>query len=501
MAKKRLVTRNNPQLYQINTVAWLFELSQRWCQPITLSEVPLAEWRKLKELGTDFVWLMGVWRRSQYGRCIYRNLPDTVPVLNSVLPGWSEEDIIGSSYSIDGYEPDPLIGNWQDIDQARAKLNQLGIGLILDFIPNHTGPDHPWVSEHPEYYVQGSQEDYQKNPGAFFLMECHGETLYLAQGKDPYYLPWADTVQLNYFNPEARRTNIAELEKIAQHCDGVRCDMAMLMLNEIFCKNWAWANKNPTYKLPATEFWTEAISQVPDLIWIAEAYWDTERALQELGFDYIYDKVLYDRLRWGSAYDVYLYLTADTDFQMKLLRFIENHDELRSTEAFGRDRAEAAATVVATTPGMKLYHHGQLDGKRRKLILQLRRVRDEIPDNVTRAFYARLLTITNQDIFHNGIWKLKEILPVGLDNSFRNLIAYLWRSATQMKLIAVNLSPDFAQCRISLEHEVDADRNYRLIDELNDQSYERRGKDMVHPGLHIILGGYRAHIFDVSPLI
>jgi len=500
MAKKLFVSRNNPQLYEINPVAWLFELSQRLGKPITLGEVPPREWEKLKKLGTDFIWLMGIWQRSPYGRRIYRNLPDTRQVLNSILPGWTEDDIIGSSYSIDGYEPDPRVGSWQDIDQARSQMHRLSMGLILDFIPNHTGPDHLWVTEHPEYYVQGSNRDYQKNPAAFFPLRHQGQMLYLAKGKDPYYLPWSDTVQLNYFNPATRAANLEEMGRIAGHCDGFRCDMAMLMLNDIFQKTWGWANKNPAYAPPGHEFWTEAISRFPGLIWIAEAYWDTERTLQQLGFDYVYDKTLYDHLRCSPAYDVYLQLTADTDYQMKMLRFIENHDEPRAAEVFGRDRAEAAAVVVATTPGMKLYHQGQFEGKKIRLILQLRRVKDEIPDNIARAFYEKLLTITNQDIFHSGTWKLKEALPVGLDNSFRNLIAYMWRWETQTKLIVVNLSQDFAQCRISLEYELDAAKEYVLVDELNDQRYERNGKDMTHPGLHIILGGYRAHIFDVSSL-
>jgi glycosidase len=106
--------------------------------------------------------------------------------------------------------------------------------LILDFFPNHTAPDHPWVFEHPDYYIQGSEPDYARDPAAFIPVQKGRRTLYIARGRDPYFPPWPDTAQLNYLSRDVRSALIEELKKISGHCDGVRCDMAMLVLNDIF---------------------------------------------------------------------------------------------------------------------------------------------------------------------------------------------------------------------------------------------------------------------------
>jgi len=228
---------------------------------------------------------------------------------DSILPGWTDEDVTGSPYSLASYTPEPLIGTWADIDNARGELHSRGMMLVLDFVPNHTAPDHPWVFEHPEYYIQGSELDFKQNPTAFIPVQKGEQTLYIARGKDPYFPPWPDTVQLSYFSREARSALIGELKKVANHCDGVRCDMAMLVLNDIFDKTWGWTRKEDIHGLP--EFWEEVRRELPGFLLIAEVYWNTEWRLQQLGFDYVYDKRLYDRLLMASGLDVNLHLTAD----------------------------------------------------------------------------------------------------------------------------------------------------------------------------------------------
>src|SRR5450759_2518129 len=145
--------RKHPLLLEINIAAWLFELSTRLGKMVSLGDVPDQEWDKIKDLGMDFVWLMGVWNRSQEGRKLSLNSPEFSAIFKEVLPEYSAADNIGSCYSISSYGPDILIGSWADLDHARAELNKRGIGLILDFVPNHTGIDHHWLFEHPEYYI------------------------------------------------------------------------------------------------------------------------------------------------------------------------------------------------------------------------------------------------------------------------------------------------------------------------------------------------------------
>ncbi|MDA8387254.1 MAG: alpha-amylase family glycosyl hydrolase [Nitrospiraceae bacterium] len=495
----------SPRLYEVNAIQWLYGLSQVYKKRFTIGDVPGAEWDRLHELGFDYVWLMGIWKRSKMGLRIFRQGPEWPPFakhLDSVLPGWKDEDVIGSPYSISAYEPDPLAGTWEEIKKARAELHKRGMGLILDFVPNHTAPDHKWVLEHPDYYFVADRSAdwsaFEQNTSLCSPVTKGNKTLYVARGKDPNYPAWSDTAQLNYFNPALRKAMVGELKKIAGYCDGIRCDMAMLVINDIFERDWSGPAKGmgAVWEKPGAEFWEQARAAVPGLILMAEAYWDTEWRLTEMGFDYVYDKTLYERLRYASARDIKLHLGADAGYQKKLVRFIENHDEPRSAEAMGPDRLRAAAILFSTLPGMKLYYHGQLEGRRIKLPVQLGRDVTEGPVKELENFYERLLSITGQDVFHTGQWRLKDVFPFA-DGSYQNLIAYTWKSASRLKLVVVNFDGGSSQGRIPLGGELDSGKDYRLTDELNGREYERRGADMSFEGLQVILGGYQAHIFDM----
>jgi hypothetical protein len=328
-------------------------------------------------------------------------------------------------------------------------------------------------------------------------MQKGKRTLYIARGKDPYFPPWPDTAQLNYFSRDARSALTAELKKIASHCDGVRCDMAMLVLNDIFDNTWGWARKDSGEHLP--EFWQEVRKEFPDFLLIAEAYWDKEWELQQLGFDYTYDKRLYDRLRSPSAREVNLHLTADVTYQKKLVRFIENHDEPRSAGVFEKEHLRAAAVLFATLPGMTFFHHGQIEGKKLHNPMLLSRVMDEPPDDEVKSIYEKVLSLTQSDAFRKGEWRLLEVRSAG-DESFADLVAYQWKWNGQLKLVVVNLGGGYSQGRISLLKELTCDGDYALTDELNDRQYVRNGKEMAGPGLHVVLEGFQAHVFDVKPL-
>jgi glycosidase len=497
LKRKESFVTDNPLLYEINAAAWLYELSRQRGFLLTMGRVPAREWDKIADMGFHYVWLMGVWKRSEVGKIYFQNAPEYRPLYDEVLPGWTKDDIIGSPYSIESYEPDPLIGNWKDIDRAREELRSRGMGLILDFVPNHTGPDHSWVTDYPDYYMQGDEDDFKTNPAAFFLTRTMGKLLYIAKGRDPYFPPWPDTAQLNYFNPEMRSSLIGELKKIAGHCDGVRCDMAMLVLNEIFPSTWGGVGNTKFAEYPKSEFWAEVRERLPGFLLIAEAYWDKEWTLQNLGFDYTYDKRLYDRMVSSSVQDIYLHLRADISFQRKSIRFIENHDEPRSAGALSKDKLLAAATLFSTLPGMKLFQQGQIEGRKIRLPIQLRKAKEEEPDEQIRAFYGKLLSIAKKEVFHEGKWRLKGVFSF-MDDSFHNLIAYTWKSRQQLRLVVINFSQNLSQGRIPLTDELDADGDYLLTDEMNGREYVRKGADLAAAGLHIILDRYGVHIFDFA---
>ncbi|HEV2388009.1 MAG TPA: alpha-amylase family glycosyl hydrolase [Candidatus Acidoferrales bacterium] len=489
-----LSVRPHPHLIEIPAWTWLEELSQRQGHSLTLAGVPDPEWDRLRGLGFDLVWLMGVWKRSRASRRVFLSNPSRFADYDRALPGWKLADVVGSPYAIAKYQPDSRIGTWREIDAVRRKLRDRGMGLVLDFVSNHTALDHPWVGAHPEYYLEGTEQDFQRDPGNFTLMEQPGGKFrFLARGRDPYFPSWADTAQLNHFQPATRAALVDVVRELARHADGLRCDMAMLALNDIFAG--VWPRFRPSTG-PSEEFWPAAIGAAPELIWLAEAYWDTETRLQQLGFHYAYDKRFYDAICAGSAAGLRQHLTADFGYQQRLARFLENHDEQRAATVFA-GRMQAPATLAATAPGLRFYFHGQLDGRRIHQPVELARAAQEPADAEARSLYQRLLAITNEEAFHTGRWSLLEAGSAG-NGSNQNLIAYQWRSSKSWKLVAANLSGQTSDGRIALGNAATGAGHWVLSDQLNGVDYARPSAELAG-GLYIRLDPWRAHVFDVSP--
>jgi Alpha amylase, catalytic domain len=487
--------RPHPHLYEINTWTWLEQLSARLGKNITLADVPDSEWDALAKLGFDIIWLMGIWHRSPIARRFAQDNRANDAEYSRVLPGWKPADVIASPYSVAAYVPDPRIGTWDSLDAAREKLRARGIGLFLDFVGNHTALDHPWTREHPEFYVQGAQDDFDRNPSLFYSLATPQGPRFIAHGKDPYFPPWPDVAQLNHFNPGLRAAQIAELRTIASHCDGVRCDMAMLQLNDIFASGWSHLlGATPQ---PAKEFWTEAHAAVPSLTLLAEAYWGTEPRLLDLGFSYSYDKTLYDAVRDINVAQIRDRLASVPERQSDFARFMENHDEPRRPTIFPNEHLASAGTLMGTLPGMRFYHQGELEGRRIHLPITLRIAADEPPDPLSFAFFQKILRITRQDVFHEGKWNLLEVAPEG-DAPPDGLMVYEWRSPKAWKIIAVNLVAYALQGRVHLGDRVSSAQQYILYDELNDVRYPRSGEELHNIGLFVRRDAFQVHLFDVA---
>jgi hypothetical protein len=494
-AAKKFRLRPAPHLYEINTWAWLEKLSAKIGHRVNLGDVPESEWDALKNSGFDIIWLMGVWQRSAEARQIALAAPENASAFNLALPGWTSSDVVGSPYSVAAYIPDPRIGTFDSLDGVREKLHLRGMALFLDFVGNHTALDHHWIREYPEFYLQGQEQDFHGDPAGFYQVDTPEGPRFLALGRDPYFPPWSDCAQLNYFSAAMRAAQIQELRTIAQHCDGVRCDMAMLQLSDIFEKTWSRLLRGAP--APKKEFWKEARSEVPDLILLAEAYWGTERRLLDLGFSFAYDKGFYDCLRDGNILCVHERLSDSLDYQNHLTRFLENHDESRCASVFGKERLTSAGALMATVPGMRFYHQGELEGRRIQLPIALRIAADEPPDPVIVSFFDKILHITKQDVFHRGKWSLLPVTPDG-DGSFGNLVVFEWRSRKSWKLVAVNLAGYPSQGRVHLgDHPLPA-KEYVFYDELHESRYVRSSDELRNLGLFIRRDRFEAHLFDVS---
>jgi hypothetical protein len=484
--------RPHPHLLEISAWPWLERLSRGAREPVTLASVPSHEWDAIAARGFDYVYLMGVWRRSQLGRHLARTDPVLRREYDRALPGWTEADVPGSPYSISAYEPDDRMGGWAGLDEARAALHERGLRLLVDFVPNHTGFDHRWVAAYPQRYVLGRESDWAVAPEAFRRVEG----AVVACGRDPYFPPWRDVAQLNYCNPETRHAMIDVLREIAAHADGVRCDMAMLVLNEVFDRTWRRVLREQ-WDVPVGEFWPDAIAAVPSLIYLAEVYWDLEWTLQQQGFHFTYDKRLLDRLHASPARHVRAHLTADPAFRDRLARFLENHDEPRSAATLD-GRLPAAASALATLPGMRFFFDGQFEGRRVRCPVQLGRWPDEEESPVIDRMYERLLGVADEDLFHTGEWTLLETAPAG-GASHVNLIAWTWRRGADVAVVTVNLGTEVAEGHVVVGALPDGVA-WDFEDHLTGTGYRWTRSALEAGGLYVRLEGGGAHVFTLRPV-
>ena len=217
-----------PLLYEVNAWVWLHGWQRRLGRPLTLGELPEVAIAELVGTGADAVWLMGVWERSPAGRQQALHHPDLQHEYQRALPDVSAADVVGSPYAIHRYEVAPELGGEPALRALRARLAEHGVGLILDLVPNHVAIDHPWLTTHPEALVRGSETLLHKRPDLFFR---HPTGQIFAHGRDPYFPPWTDTAQLDAQSPTYRLLLTRTLRYLSELCDGVRCDMAMLLLN------------------------------------------------------------------------------------------------------------------------------------------------------------------------------------------------------------------------------------------------------------------------------
>jgi hypothetical protein len=483
----------HPFIYEINTWPWLESVSSDEGRIVDLGSVPTRYWDEIGELGFDAVWLMGVWQRSPIGIDIALSNGDLRDAFQAALPDWRPADVVGSPYCIRDYTVDEHLGGPAGLAIARAALAARGIRLLLDFVPNHVAPEHSWTTQQPELFVTGTQADLDSDPASF--IEVAGRVL--ARGRDPYFPAWPDVVQLDAFAPGLRTAATSTLRMIADQCDGVRCDMAMLLTNDVFSRTWGTRVGPP----PNSEYWPTVIDGVhesyPEFLFLAEAYWDMEWALMQQGFDYCYDKRLYDRLAAGEVGQLWQHLLADNGYQNALVRFVENHDEPRAVTAFGSRRAPAVAVAALTQTGARLIHQGQLQGRRVRLPVFLGRFPAEPVDPELEVFYRGLLGALSDPTFRGGRWVLGDRRGWPGNDSFERLVAWSWHGDTRW-LIVVNLSDDTATGLIRAPFADLSGHHWQLVDPTQNITFDRDGADLVD-GLYVELAAWRWHLLRLDP--
>jgi glycosidase len=472
-----------PVIYEINTRIWLTDLSRRYGYHINLYNVPDEVLDDLASYPFDAVWLMGIWTR---GAATWRSALNYIHEYRHALPDIEAVDVAGSAYAIHDYQVEPIIGGREALAQLRTRLRERGIRLILDYVPNHVATDHPWIRSNPSFFVHRSAKALKRHPGMFFPAEdARGSRYAVAHGRDPYFPSWIDTAQLNAFDPGLRQAVIGTLRDIASQCDGIRCDMAMLMLNGVFNQTWGCFIDDAT---PEVEFWDEVIPAVrdwyPEFLFMAEVYWGLEYTLQQQGFDYTYDKTLYDRLFTEDVGKIRVHLQAALAFQERNIRFIENHDEPRAAAAFGMEKSRMGAALICTLPGAVLLHDGQFTGRKVKLPVHIARQPDEPSDEALEGFYRRLLAETRHPIYQHGAWRL-------FDTQEGRLLAYGWQAGDEYRLIVANVGGQMQQDTIIL-------RDWGADWTLHDMLESDRDTCSSDGTLHITLEKYETRVFRLE---
>ncbi|MBP0013088.1 MAG: alpha-amylase [Roseofilum sp. SBFL] len=483
----------NPTLYQLNIRLRLHNLSQELNHPATLNDIPDRELDRWAKLGFDWIYALGIWETGTLGREVSRTNPDWVREYKELLPDLTESDICGSCFAIKAYQLHPSFGDSSALKEFGDRLHQRGLKLMLDFVPNHTAPDHPWVQEHPDFYIQGSPEDRQREPQNYTEIPHQG---IFAHGRDPYFTGWPDTLQLNYGHPAVLTAMTDELLSIAQVCDGVRCDMAMLILPDIFHRTWG---------IIAHSFWPSAIQTVkqqhPTFTFMAEVYWGLEWTLQQQGFDYTYDKRLYDRLHSQQAHPVREHFSASLDYQERSVRFLENHDEPRAAGTFPLGSHQAAALLTYLCPGLRFFHHGQLQGWTQKVSIHLCRSAKQVSNPALEHFYEQLLQSLSHPVLREGNWQLLDCSPAWEYNgTWANFIAFGWHNDRHERvLVVVNYAPYPGQCYVHIPWDWQP-VSYALQDLISTAYYERQGEELSSQGLYLDIAAWKGHVFGISAI-
>jgi len=412
-----------PQLVLLakNSYVWLDQLSKEYGLPIRrLDQIPDEELDKLAQWGITGLWLIGLWERSAASQKIKQMCgnPDAVP----------------SAYSLYDYVIANDLGGDQAYENLRHRAWQRGIRLAADMVPNHVGIFSKWVVEHPDWFISlnyspfptysfnGANlsddervgiylEDhyYERSDAAVVFKRVDhwtGDTRYIYHGNDGTSMPWNDTAQLDYLNPEVREAAIQTILHVARKFPVIRFDAAMTLAKKHFQRLWFpepgsggdiasraefGLTRDQFNAAMPIEFWREVVDrvaqEVPDTLLLAEAFWMMEGYfVRTLGMHRVYNSAFMNMLR-DEKNDEYRQLIKNTlEFDPQILKryvnFMNNPDEDTAIDQFGRDdKYFGICTLMATLPGLPMFGHGQVEGYHEKYGMEYRRAYwDEYPD-------------------------------------------------------------------------------------------------------------------------
>ncbi len=282
---------------------------------------------KLKELGVKVIWLMPVFPISETKR---KATGGADSKFASEMPKEEQAKYLGSYYAVTDFKAiNPEFGTIEDFRKLVKTAHENGIYVILDWVPNHTGWDHVWLKEHPEFYTKNEK----------------GEITH------PKDTDWTDVADLNYDNKELHKVMTADMMHWIKNegVDGFRCDVAGSV---------------------PVEFWQKAIPELrkeKNIFMLAEA-WEPALLKDNL-FDMVYGwdaHHTFNKIAQGketvAAWDAYIEKRMkDYEANDILMNFVDNHDEnsWNGTIKGRLGAAEEAMTALSyVMPGMPLIYSG-----------------------------------------------------------------------------------------------------------------------------------------------
>ncbi|MDR0457030.1 MAG: alpha-amylase [Treponema sp.] len=405
-----------------STLVWLFQLSQKYGREITrLDMIPDEELDELSRRGFTGLWLIGLWERSNASKTIKQ---------------WTgNPEAAASAYSLYDYDIAGELGGWNALCSLRDRCIRRGIRLGSDMVPNHTGIDSRWMVEHPDRFLQlpwppfptynyncGNlsgrdditvqiEEHYFSRSDAAVVFKRidnrSGETRYIYHGNDGTSMPWNDTAQIDFLNPEAREAVIRTIVGVCQQFSIVRFDAAMTLAKRHIQRLWypvpghggaiasraehAISNDEFNQRIP-NEFWREVVdrcaAEAPHTLLLAEAFWMMEGYfVRTLGMHRVYNSAFMNMLKneENAKYRATIKNTLEFDPEIlkRFVNFMNNPDEDTAVAQFGKgDKYFGICTLLVTMPGLPMFGHGQIEGFEEKYGMEYRRsYRDEQPDS------------------------------------------------------------------------------------------------------------------------
>ena len=468
--------------------------------PGSLDDISTKWLSQLVAKGFDWFYLYGVWDSGTAGRAVSRAHPSMWAKQAKDLPHGSILDVCGSPFAIKEYRQDPRLGEPGALARLRERCQNAGLKLMLDFVVNHTALDHSWVTHRPEWFVQAQGEAADNRPEGFIPLPTMRGWRIFAHGKDPYFPSWADTLQLNLLHPDLIRAHTENLLQAAGQCDGLRADMAMLALSDIFRKTWGpLADPADGSPLAEEDFWTIAIDRLrsayPNCLLCGEIYWSLEGQMLDMGFDLAYDKSAYDLMRHGDGRAFNAYETAVADRLPSLLRFSENHDEERMFAAYGKERAMAALPLVLLYDGPILVHDGQLQGSLINAGIHMARHAPEPMDGAV----AKVV-----DLFCKVRPSFQQTIPVAVQQAWDGnpshecLVTKGWQTDNKAYLMCVNFAEYPSQGRVRLPMDWIGPNGLEMIDLHGGQAYSRPRAEQLTEGLFVDLPPWGLHLFEIA---